>query len=171
MTRIRFGAADIAQAQTIARVRVDRHSRRGSRHRIVPKDLHGAQVLGILGEWAVADDLGVDRVVDADGADDGSDLTVGAWRLSIRTCQHAARYLMAPANQPIHADAFVMCRQTHDRRLDTIDIVGAVTVNRFLDQATLRDWGHGDTWNLPADQLTPWTETVARMAERAPRLV
>lgn len=121
---------------------------------------------GYMGEWAVADSLGVERPCDTSGrADEGWDLACGDLTVQVRSTPHRTGRMMFLVSKPLSADVAVLVVGTNTP--NTVRIVGGITRWEFGDDAHLRDFGHGPTRYLEQVELQPWRELRGRLLRLA----
>ena len=127
------------------------------------KDTFTAFVQMLIGEWAVADDLGLERLayIHPNG-DGGVDLVAPSGHtLAVRYAGYATGRLMAFDNHEVHADVMILVvRHGHDF---VARIAGATSTARFYEIAEPIDVGHGPSRSVTQRQLTAWVRARPRL--------
>jgi len=113
-----------------------------------------AEVNGWMGEWAVADALGIPRSYDASGiADGGCDIDLGHIRVDVKFTPNRTGRLMVPVNQATRSDCMVLV-VGHTRH--EVYVVGGVLTEDFHERKHHWDWGYGPTQYLVQHELVLW---------------
>lgn len=115
-----------------------------------------ANAEGMMGEWSVADSLGLSRPIDISGkSDKGIDMRAGGLTLQVRSTGHQGGRLMSPLNRPVKADIAILTIRAAPLAMW---IVGGVTREEYKARGRVTDFGYGRTRYLEQDELQPWAE-------------
>lgn len=157
---VEFTESDLSEMHRLAQVQFDVARSKGTprMNNFRPDDHVRAIAEGFMGEWAVADALGVSRSADLSGvADDGSDVSAGDLGINVRFTTYLNGRLMCPANKPFHDCEWVVLvvGTGFDHR---VRIVGGLTVDEFYQRAKRQDFGYGPTDWVPQSGLRLWAD-------------
>jgi hypothetical protein len=152
-----FTEEDLTEAYRLGEAKLANADRLGTPHlnRFRDDRING-YVDGFLGEWAVADSLGLDRAPNIEGvADPGYDYrSASGLTIQVRCTPYLDGRLMCPTNRFFKSQWAVMAI-----RIDTpaaVMIVGGVEVETFRQQSRKRDFGWGMTRYMEQWELIPW---------------
>ena len=140
------------------------------RNRRYAKDIDdfSMMLIGAIGEAAVCQLLGIHYAPKVlIGGDDGIDLMCKGIKLQIKATarDHGARQMLTVND--IHAcpaDIFVQGVLTGP---SSVDLIGAVTKEQFVQRMEIKDWGHGPRHCVAREHLRPIESMVKFLKELA----
>jgi hypothetical protein len=160
-----FSAYALFECVRLARARHDPKAKSGYRERkISPGSGLWLHVLGVKGEWAVADLCG-----GAFRQETGSGIREGRWgvllddgrTIKVRVTKSPSGTLMMPEGQPLEADLAVLCRELAPGILEGgLEIAGYVTKEVWEAKKVEAAGAPQPSWTVANEHLRPVAELM-----------